>query len=142
MIVADSNLIAYLHLPGPKAGVADAVLMKDSEWWVPPLWKSEFRSILFAYVRTQGMDLATAEAHWAEAMDHLGTTQREPDPASVLAKASDSGLSAYDAEFVVLAEELGVRLVTSDQQVLRAFPNVAISPEDFVAADQQRFANG
>jgi hypothetical protein len=37
MIVADSNLIAYLHLPGPKAGVADAVLMKDSEWWVPPL---------------------------------------------------------------------------------------------------------
>ena len=88
------------------------------------------------------MDLATAEAHWAEAMDHLGTTQREPDPASVLAKAPDSGLSAYDAEFVVLAEELGVRLVTSDQQVLRTFPNVAISPEDFVAADQQRFPNG
>lgn len=134
MIVADSNLIAYLHLPGPKAGVADAVLLKDSEWWVPPLWKSEFRSILFAYMRTQGMDVATAQAHWTEAIDHLGSTQKEPNPASVLAKAANSKLSAYDAEFVVLAEELGVPLVTSDQQVIKAFPKFAISPEDFITA--------
>jgi predicted nucleic acid-binding protein len=132
MIVADSNLIAYLHLPGPRADVADAVLLKDSEWWVPPLWKSEFRSILFAYMRTRGMDVATADAHWAEALEHLGSTQREPNPASVLAKAFESNLSAYGAECVVLAEELGVQLVTSDQQVLKAFPKLAISPEDFV----------
>ena len=80
MIVADSNLIAYLHLPGPKAEVADAVLVTDSEWWVPPLWKSEFRSILFAYMRTRGMDGSTAEAHWVQALDHLNSTQKEPDP--------------------------------------------------------------
>lgn len=134
MIVADSNLIAYLHLPGPKADIADAVLLKDSQWWVPPLWRSEFRSILFAYIKTRGMDAATAEAHWAEALDHLGSTQKEPNPASVLAKAFDSNLSAYAAEFVVLAEELGVRLVTSDQQVIKSFPKLAISPEDFVMA--------
>jgi len=131
MIVANSNLIAYLHLPGPKADLADAVLLKDSQWWVPPLWRSEFRSILSAYMRTRGMNAAIAEAHWAEALDHLGLTQREPNPASVLAKAFDSNLSAYDAEFVVLAEELGVPLVTSDQQVIKAFPKLAISPEDF-----------
>jgi predicted nucleic acid-binding protein len=132
MIVADSNLIAYLHLPGPKADVADAVLLKDSQWWVPPLWRSEFRSILFAYMRTRGMNAATAEAHWAEALDHLGSNQKEPNPTSVLAKAFDSNLSAYDAEFVVLAEELCVPLVTSDQQIIKAFPKLAISPEDFV----------
>jgi predicted nucleic acid-binding protein len=132
MIVADSNLIAYLHLPGPKAEVADAVLVKDSEWWVPPLWKSEFRSILFAYMRTRGMDGLTAEAHWVQALDHLSSTQKEPAPASVLAKARKSKLSGYDAEFVVLAEELGVPLVTSDAQILRAFPKLALSPEDFL----------
>lgn len=132
MIVVDSNLIAYLHLPGPKESVAEAVLIKDSDWWVPPLWKSEFRSILFAYMRTQNMNLMTAEAHWAEALEHLGYSQMEPNPDRVLAKASSSKLSAYDAEFVVLAEEMGVRLVTSDRQIIEAFPKTAISPEDFL----------
>ena len=133
MIVADSNLIAYLHLPGPKADVADAVLLKDSHWWVPPLWRSEFRSILFAYMRTRRMDVATAEAHWVEALDHLGATQKEPNPASVLAKAVESNLSAYDAEFVVLAEELGVQRVDSDQKIISAFARFAINPEEFLA---------
>ncbi len=132
MIVADSNLIAYLHLPGPNESVADAVLVKDSEWWVPPLWRSEFRNILFAYMRTHGMDLRTAEAHWAEALDHLGPNQMEPNPANVLAKASRSRLSAYDADFVTLAEDLGVWLVTSDRQVIESFPATAISPAAFL----------
>ncbi len=132
MIVADSNLIAYLHLPGPKESVADAVLIKDSEWWVPPLWKSEFRNILYAYMRTRGMNLSTAEAHWAEALDHLEPNQMEPNPNSVLAKASSSRLSAYDAEFVVLAEELGVPLVTSDRHIIESFPQTALSPENFL----------
>ncbi len=56
----------------------------------------------------------------------------------MLAKAFDLNLSAYDAEFVVLAEELGVPLVTSDQRVIKAFPKLAISPEDFVT-ESRRF---
>lgn len=132
MIVADSNLIAYLHLPSQKQSVADAVLMKDSQWRVPPLWKSEFRSILFAYMRTQGMDLKTAEAHWANALEHLGQYEVEPNPANVLAKAANSQISAYDAEFIVVAEELETQLVTSDRQLLESFPAIAISPENFI----------
>jgi hypothetical protein len=33
---------------------------------------------------------------------------------------------------VSLAEDLGTRLVTTDRQVLAAFPGTAVSPEDFV----------
>jgi len=69
---------------------------------------------------------------WLEVLDHLGPHQAEPDPARVLAKTSGSTLSAYDAEFVVLAEEFGVPLVTSDRQILQAVPRYAMSPEDFL----------
>jgi predicted nucleic acid-binding protein len=47
------------------------------------------------------------------------------DSAAVLDLAFASSCSAYDCEFVALAQALGVRLVTSDKQVLRAFPRIA-----------------
>jgi predicted nucleic acid-binding protein len=50
----------------------------------------------------------------------------------VLHLAKESGCSAYDCEFVSLAMDLGIPLVTADRQVLRAFPNVAMTAELFV----------
>ncbi len=50
----------------------------------------------------------------------------------VLTLAAHSGLTAYDCEFVVLAQQLGVRLVTSDGRILASFPSAAISMDAFV----------
>ena len=54
--------------------------------------------------------------------------------ARVLERAAASGCSAYDCEFVVLAEELDVALVTTDRQVLSAFPGLARTPERYLSA--------
>jgi predicted nucleic acid-binding protein len=43
-----------------------------------------------------------------------------------------SRCSAYDCEFVALAQDLRVPFVTADRQVLAAFPATAVSPTDFV----------
>lgn len=51
----------------------------------------------------------------------------------VLELASTSGCSAYDAEFVVLARDLRVPLVTTDQELLEKFHDTTVSPEDFLA---------
>jgi len=132
MIVADSNLLAYLLLPGPKAALAEQVFLKDPDWYSPVLWKSEFRNILFAYMRSQGMPLHIAEGHWNNALTLLGGRTSDVDPSNILVKASATPLTAYDAEYVVLAEELGLQLVTSDRQILRHASHVALKPEDFI----------
>jgi hypothetical protein len=46
MIVADSSLIAYLLIPGDKSELADEVLLKDADWAVPLICRSEIRNIL------------------------------------------------------------------------------------------------
>lgn len=52
---------------------------------------------------------------------------------SVLAAATEGGIWSYDAEYVALARKLEARLVTTDGAVLKAFPAVAITPEEFLA---------
>jgi predicted nucleic acid-binding protein len=63
----------------------------------------------------------------------LLTRTLEPSTERVLALVRSSKCSAYDLEFVALAEELGISLVTNDREVLAAFPGRAVSPAAFVA---------
>ena len=133
MIVADVNLLAYLLLGGPDAELAQEVLEQDPTWAAPLLWRSEFRSILAAYMRQRGLELRDAwQAHeLAEGL--LSAHEYSLGGERVLQLVATSPCSAYDCEYVALAQELQLQLVTSDRQVLRHFPHVAVSPRDFVA---------
>jgi predicted nucleic acid-binding protein len=42
-----------------------------------------------------------------------------------------SKCSAYDCEFVALAQSLNVPLITSDKQIINEFPETAISIESY-----------
>jgi predicted nucleic acid-binding protein len=131
VIVADTNLIAYLLIRSEPTAAAEAVLRKDAEWTSPLLWRSEFRNVLSLYLRRGHLTLATALAYMQEAEGLLAGREYEVPSAPVLELAQESGCSAYDCEFVHLAQYLGVKLVTSDNRVLRAFPDHAISPQVF-----------
>lgn len=50
----------------------------------------------------------------------------EVESAHVLRLAHTSGCTAYDCEYVAVAEALGVQLLTADRQVLAAFPGIAV----------------
>jgi predicted nucleic acid-binding protein len=52
---------------------------------------------------------------------------------SVLSLAASSNCSAYDCEFVALAMDLNVPLVTTDRQILSAFADIAIPLDDFAS---------
>ncbi|HEX8452442.1 MAG TPA: type II toxin-antitoxin system VapC family toxin [Longimicrobium sp.] len=130
MIVADTNLIAYLLIAGPFTMDAQRVLEIDEEWLAPPLWQSEFLNVLWLSVRTRVLSHALADEAYSEAEVLVRTAER-PIPQRALALAVASGCSPYDCEFVVLAQATGAPLVTNDQKVLAAFPGVAVSLRGF-----------
>lgn len=57
----------------------------------------------------------------------LAGGEYEVDSTSVLELVRDSDCSAYDCEFVALAEKLDVKLVTMDKKLLRAFPSRTVA---------------
>ena len=127
MIVVDSNVLAYLYLPGEYTAAAEALLGSDPEWVAPVLWRSEFRNILAGYLRRKSLSFEQAAALQAEAEELLAGCEYEIDSRSVLELVRDSDCSAYDCEFIALAEMLGTRLVTMDKKLLKAFPSRAVA---------------
>lgn len=127
MIVVDTNVLAYLYLPGEYTSLAERWLEADADWAAPVLWRSEFRNILAGYLRRGNLTLQQAYSLQYEAEDLLRGHEYEIDSSSVLTLVQGSGCSAYDCEFVALAQHLGVKLLTMNGQLLRAFPDVAIA---------------
>lgn len=127
MIVVDSNVIAYLYLPGDHTAMAEALLEQDPDWVAPVLWRSEFRSILTGYLRRKTLTFDQACRVQSEAEDLLAQSEFEVDSKAVLELVRDSNCSAYDCEFIALATELHVKLATMDAKLLKAFPKRTIS---------------
>jgi len=48
----------------------------------------------------------------------------------VLDLVDESGCSAYDCEYVALAKDLGVNLITTDKQLIKAFPKIVVNLSD------------
>lgn len=133
MIVVDSNVIAYCWINGDRTAPAHRLRRLDPDWHAPLLWRSELRNILAGYRRDGSLGgeqirhiMAAAEAGLAGREHHVPSHR-------VFAVLERSRLSAYDSEFVALAEILGVGLVTEDRAVLAARPDIALSLEASMA---------
>lgn len=135
MIVVDTNQIAYLLIGGDLTDAARRVFIQDPAWSAPVLWRSEFRSILAHYIRRHELRLSQAMQMQKMAEELLAGREHLIDSERILRLVAKSGCSAYDCEFVALAMELRVPLVTSDKQILREFPRISISPAAFVEGD-------
>ena len=133
MIVVDTNLVYNLFITGNRSEAADEIIGRDRDWLAPPLWRSELRNALVKSIRGNLLDLEEAFGIMVEADALMSGSEFDPDSADVLELALTSGCSAYDAEFVALARDLRVPLVTTDRELLEKFPETAVSPEGFLA---------
>ncbi len=131
MIVVDTNVVAYLLIAGEQTETARAVLASDAAWAAPMLWRSEFRNVLALYLRRRHLTLAEALEVQTMAEEIVAGREYTVESAAVLTLAATSGRSAYDCEFVALAQALDVPFVTSDRQLLASFPEVVITLSEF-----------
>jgi predicted nucleic acid-binding protein len=132
VIVVDTNLVAYLLLGGSGLAAAKAVFARDAEWAAPLLWRSEFRNVLAGCIRKRQINLADAERIASHAEGLLLGREHVVASEVVLRLAAGSKCTAYDCEFVGLAHQLRIPLVTSDGDVLQAFPETAVTPTAFL----------
>lgn len=132
MIVVDTNIIAYLYLESGRSSQVEQVLEKDAQWAAPLLWRSELRNVLALYLRKNLLSLDDAQQIMREAMMLMKGREYEVVSFQVLEFAASSSCSAYDCEFVTLAEDLGTALVTVDKKILKEFPEIAVSLDKYI----------
>lgn len=125
MIVVDTNVVAYLFLNGEHSDLSERLLAADPDWAVPRLWRSEFRNVLALYLRKEILSLDHVLSVLDKAERLLANGEYEVPSALVMQLVSASECSAYDCEFVALAQYLGVPLATQDRLLLQSFPETA-----------------
>ena len=130
-MVLDNTILVHALIVGPRTDLAREVLIRDPDWAMPVLWRSEFLNVLATYARLGGLPEKECQRLWALAVNLFEPAERPVDLAAALALAIRHSLSAYDAQYVELARTLGTRLVTEDRELLRKLPDLAWSMEAF-----------
>jgi predicted nucleic acid-binding protein len=89
--------------------------------------------VLALYLRQGLFSLEDAHQIMDEALRLMRGNEYEVTSLHVLSLAASSACSACDCEFMALAQDLGVPLVTVDRQILVQFSETSISLDDFVS---------
>jgi hypothetical protein len=122
----DREVVALLEHPSRSVEVRHAA-DRDNEWCAPPLWRSEFCNALMQYVHSDDESIPGTDVTLGGAIERVSAAE------AVLRLADRSGCSPYDCEYVQLDDNLNTRLLTYDEPVLEAFPEIAFRPDDVTA---------
>jgi predicted nucleic acid-binding protein len=132
MIVVDANLLVRFHLEGESGDRAREAARREA-WAAPALWRSEFCSAMLRLIRA-------GEISREQALEYYGTCEQllwgrtfsvRHEKALELAAGSDA--SSYDSEYVALANDLGLKLLTLDRPLIHHFPGTAIHLDEYCA---------
>ena len=133
MLVLDCSVVAAWllkdeSLPESYRRTVHSAAAGEVESHGPALLPYEFANVLAVAVkqgRLTESEAAQAVSFFNEFPVKVAGTRRTP-VGKMLDMATNLGLSAYDASYLVLAKELGAHLVTLDQELARAAANIGV----------------
>lgn len=80
------------------------------------------------------IELSTAMTIQSQAERQMADNEYTVNSLSLMTLAGESGCSDYDCEFVSVAKSLGLKLITGDRKLVRAFPDIAITAKGYLRA--------
>ncbi len=124
MLLVDTNVVAYLLIEGEHTAAAQQLRARDPDWRSEAFLLVEFTNMLASSIATKRMTPRLARDLLEKASELLdGKLGRIPHDA-VLTMAARHRVSACDARFLALADQLGSRLVTEDARLRAAAPHL------------------
>jgi len=134
-MVVDTNVFVYALLREPEFYREAAAILRNVPFIVvPDSFRAELVNAVWQWVRARDL---TLDEGVSVLRDSEETVARVIPTTSLweraLALAVDNGHSPYDTLFVALAESEGTKLVTYDAKLRQTFPEIALSPAEYLA---------
>ena len=133
MLIIDTNVVAYLLIEGDYTADARLLYRRDGDWRSEAFIMVEFANVLTASIAARRMDLVLAQRFLADATSLLQGKLTSIPHDSVLSLAVQYRVTAHDARFLALAQQLGHRLVTEDDKLRSAAPALTQSLAEALA---------
>ncbi len=131
MIVVDTNILSYFFLETVYSEKVITLFKQDSLWYAPYLWKNEFRNVLALYLRKGLITIENAFFIMEKAEMFMEGNEFYTTSRHILTLVNESKCSAYDCEFVALAQQLNVKLITEDKKIISEFKGTAVNLDTY-----------
>jgi predicted nucleic acid-binding protein len=133
MVLVDTNVIAPLYVRSARTDAVEELFARDAVWRTEPLALIELSNVLITYERARYITAATARDCLSRAAAFLQPQLFRVSHQAALEAALDYRVTAYDARFLALADQLGSRLVTEDARLRAAAPALTQSLTEVLA---------
>lgn len=133
MLLVDTNLVVPLYIRTARSDAARELLAFDGLWRTEPLALIEFSNVLATYQRSRYITAEAARDCLRRAEIWLRPLLFSIRHEAALDLAMRYKVTAYDARFLALADQLGSRLVTEDARLRAAAPALTQSIAEALA---------
>jgi predicted nucleic acid-binding protein len=133
VLIVDTNVVAYLLIEGDYTAAARSLHRHDDDWRSEAFIMVEFTNVLTASIAARRMNLVLAQQFLADATSLLHGNLTSIPHDSVLPLAVQYRVTAHDARFLALAQQLHTPLVTEDAKLRAAAPKLTQSLAEALA---------
>jgi predicted nucleic acid-binding protein len=133
VLLIDTNILVYFYLQGIQTLAVRELARRDHDWQSESYLLIELSNVLTSYLVAGILPLEHAQKVFVQAQQKMSGALHTVPHLEVLAICHQYKVTAYDARFLLLAQNLGCKLVTEDKKLRAAAPDLTQSIDEALA---------